>query len=110
MKTNIELAEELGVSERHFYRLLRSGDSNARSLWRDNYVMSEFARLLLLGDYLNRFAGELEKGAPELFKQIRNCTASLITWAFPEDGRHFEDKLRIIASKPRLRNSLELGR
>ncbi len=103
MKTNIELAEELGVSERHFYRLLRSGDSNARSLWRDNYVMSEFARLLLLGDYLNRFAGELEKGAPELFKQIRNCTVTLIKWAFAEDGRRFEAQLREIASQRKLK-------
>ena len=99
MKTNIELAEELGVSERHFYRLLRSGDSNARSLWRDNYVMCEFARVLLLGDNLNRFAGELEKGAPELFKQIRNCTVSLIKWAFVEEGRRFEAQLREIASQ-----------
>ena len=103
MKTNIELAEELGVSERHFYRLLRSGDSNARSLWRDNYVMCEFARLLLLGDNLNRFAGELEKGAPELFNQIRNCTVSLIKWAFVEEGRRFEAQLREIASQRKLK-------
>ena len=103
MKTNIELAEELGVSERHFYRLLRNGDSNARSLWRDNYVMSEFARLLLLGDYLNRFAGELEKGAPELFSQIRNCTTALIKWAFVEEGRRFEAQLREIASQRKLK-------
>ena len=103
MKTNIELAEELGVSERHFYRLLRSGDSNARNLWRDNYVMCEFARVLLLGDNLNRFAGELEKGAPELFSQIRNCTVALIKWAFVEEGRRFEAQLREIASQRKLK-------
>ena len=104
MKTNIELAEELGVSERHFYRLLRNGDSSARSLWRDNFVMSEYARLLLLGDYLNRFSSELEKGAPELFSQIRNCTVSLVKWAFVEEGRRFEAQLREIASQGKLIN------
>jgi len=99
MKTNIELAEELGVSERHFYRLLRDNNSTAKKLWQENYVMSNFANLLLLGDYLNFLAFQLKKGAPEQFEQIRNFTISLMEWAFVDDGAWFETKLREVAFK-----------
>ena len=99
MKTNIELADELGVSERHFYRLLRDGDPTAKTLWQENYVMSNFANLLLLGDYLNFLAFQLEKGAPEQFEQIRNFTISLMEWAFVDDGKWSETELRESASK-----------
>ena len=99
MKANRQLAEDLGVSERHFYRLLKTGDPHAISLWRDNYVMSEFADLMLLCDCQNRVARDLEKGAPEQFSLIRNCTVSLMNWAFGKDGSRFEAKLREIASR-----------
>ena len=70
-----------------------------RFFFQENYVMSNFANLLLLGDYLNFLAFQLEKGAPEQFEQIRNFTISLMEWAFVDDGAWFETKLREVAFK-----------
>ena len=99
MKTNIELSDELGISERHFYRLLKNGDNTARALWRDNFAINDCARILLLCDYQNRFAKELQKGAPEQSVRILKCSNSILTWAFPKGEKSFEAQLREIASQ-----------
>ena len=97
MKSNIQLAEDLRISERHFYRLLKDGRPAARNLWHENYVLNNFIRLVLLVNDLNLLASGLEKGAPTQFKQIRNFTDSLTKWILVDDGEWIERKLRAIA-------------
>ena len=100
MKTFAELAEELKLSERQFYRLLNSMDPRATGALKHAIIDIHVDDLREVCTDLQVFADKFERCDPETAKAFSDCATmiyQLIDNFYNPEGDTLEDALKPLA-------------